>query len=189
MKAVRGLGRSFGELFATGLSKAWALITGLAAGIVLFWEHVLPKEKVADRLWPWIVLGGIVIGVFLAFHRVRQERDEARAAIDDRAAIVDDSHRVELTAAAARLRQNVYSELLAQLDNEARPGVLASAPVFAAHFPERSQELAEWNKAYFTEEKPEALRDHLVEELGFDMTATTIRVADECPVCQRNVGA
>jgi hypothetical protein len=107
----------------------WWLVTGAAAGASLFIEHVWPKLHIADGLWLWVTLVGVASGVFVAFHRVRLERDQGTREP------VPPNH-------AEVLKHQLQSLALAIMN-----GATWEAPEeVEAHFPDLMPRLAEWSR-------------------------------------------
>jgi hypothetical protein len=170
---------SIKELLVRASARWWFLVTALAAGGVLIWEHVLAEGQIADRLWLWIALAGTVLGVFDAFHRVRFARDAALRRP------VEEHHREALLDQLAKFQQKVYSELPCRQDNWS---------AFTAHYPARGKEIERWNEAMLAKlldhgEGPTSdARKCLVDDLTLDVQAREIKSARDCPVCQKNLG-
>jgi hypothetical protein len=127
---VRELGISLRELVVRSGLWAWWLVTVVAVGASVFLEHVWPKVHIADSLWLWVTLVAVASGVFVAFHRVRLERDQM---LGD---LVPPSHGEEL-------RHELQSLVLA-ISNQ-QPW-LGSESV-SAHFPDFDSTIAEWSAA------------------------------------------
>jgi hypothetical protein len=120
--------RSFTELFKSAGERAVFLISGVAAVVVVVIEHIAPKKHLADGLWLWIVLVGVVVGMFLAFHRVRLERDQG-------------SGEPAAPEHAEQLRNELRNLALA-LENER---AWQPSDEIRAHFSDLMPELEEWN--------------------------------------------
>jgi hypothetical protein len=120
--------RSFTELFKSAGERAVFLISGVAAVVVVVIEHIAPKKHIADGLWLWIVLAGIAVGMFLAFHRVRLERDQG-------------SGEPAAPEHAEQLRNELRGLALA-LENER---AWEPADEIRAHFADLMPALDEWN--------------------------------------------
>jgi hypothetical protein len=132
--------KSLGELVLRAALSLWAILTVLVAGVAAVLERVSPGTHVSDRLWFKIAIGGAVVSVAWAYHRMRLERDAAHAGD------VRGDHLGELQRRLEVLRTCVERD---------EPGEYEDAPggrrthynAFKAHYPELGVSLDDWDAA------------------------------------------
>ena len=75
--------RSLGEYFLAVL-RWWVVALGAVAGAVWFRQDLVPTPELPT--WKWVLMGcfGLMVAQFLAFHRLRRQRDELKSQLDDR---------------------------------------------------------------------------------------------------------
>jgi hypothetical protein len=114
------------------------MVTVLAAGGALFVERIWPRVAISDQLWLDVVIVGALSSIFVAYHRLRVERDSLGGET------VPQLHRAQLQQRLAILLENVKAE--EPCDYGDGPDVRKrNHASFKAHYSEPEKSLAAWD--------------------------------------------